>query len=169
MEALVDNGMEQYEPLLNLRDWLVENRDDPQYRQLRLRNGGDGKGPYNIETRAFLLKELLKAQKSSGERLLSSQELKAIQVIWQMDGFAKNAYEIYYQVYENQNEYNMNQKDEMKQRQTTQLAEICARHGVNADKMLNLVKNEKDKRLMRKRSNMQKLIENVIAEEVQSA
>jgi DNA sulfur modification protein DndC len=167
MEALIENGEEKYEPLLNLRDWLVDNREDPKYRQLKLRNGGEGKGPYNIETRAYLLKTLLEAQKSVGEKLISSQELKAIQVIWQMDGFAKNAYEIYYQVYENQNEYNMNKKDELKQNQTNQLTELCIKHGVNADKMLNLVKNEKDKRLMRKRSNMQKLIENIISEELQ--
>ncbi|MBL7689988.1 MAG: DNA phosphorothioation system sulfurtransferase DndC [Flavipsychrobacter sp.] len=166
MEALIENGEERFEPLLNLRDWLSENRDKPEFRQLKLRSGADGKGPYNIETRAYILKKLLEAQKVVGEKMLSTQELKAIQVLWQLDGFATNAYEIYYQVYENKNEYNMNKKDLLKQSQLSQLSEICHAHGINAEKMLNLVKNEKDKRLMRKRGNMQKLIDNIITEEI---
>jgi DNA sulfur modification protein DndC len=166
MEALIDNGEEHLEPLLDLRDWLSENRNKDEYRQMRLRNGGKGKGPYNIETRCYLLERLLEAEKLSGERLITSQELKAIQVIWQMDGFNKSVYKIYYQVYEQLKSFKMTKKDDLKREQAEKLAEICKKQGINADKMQMLVKNEKDKRLLRKRYNMQKIIDNTITEEI---
>jgi len=166
MEALIDNGEEHLEPLLDLRDWLVENRNKDEYRQMRLRNGGKGKGPYNIDTRAYLLHRLLEAEKLSGEKLITTQEMKAIQIIWNMDGFNKNVYEIYYSVYEQLKQFDMTKKDELKKQQQDELAEICKTQGVNPNKMLNLVRNEKDKRLMRKRINIQKIIEKTISEEV---
>ena len=166
MEALIDNGEEHLEPLLDLRDWLVENRNKDEYRQMRLRNGGKGKGPYNIDTRAYLLHRLLEAEKLSSEKLITTQEMKAIQIIWNMDGFNKNVYEIYYSVYEQLKQFDMTKKDELKKQQQDELAEICKTQGVSPDKMLNLVRNEKDKRLMRKRINIQKIIENTISEEV---
>jgi DNA sulfur modification protein DndC len=165
MEALIDNGEEHLEPLLELRDWLVDNRNKDKYRQMRLRNGGKGKGPYNIQTRQYILKRLLEAQKISGEQLLTSQELKGIQVIWQMDGFDANAYQIYYEVYDEKKIYSMTPKDKLKQKQKEELADLCLKNKVNPDKMLNLVKNEKDKRLLRKRNNIQKIIAETIREE----
>lgn len=165
LEAMIDNGEEKYLPLLELRDWLYDNRDKDEYRQMKRRNNTDGKGPYNIATRGLILAKLLNAQKVTGERLISSQELKAIQVIWQMDGFGQNAYEIYYQIYNDQTQFKMNKKDNIKQQQATALSEICQKNGVKVETMLNLVKNEKDKRLMRKRIPLQKIIEDTIAKE----
>lgn len=165
LEAMIDNGEEQYLPLLELRDWLYENRDKDEFRQMTRRNKQEGKGPYNIETRGLILNMLLNAQKAIGERLISSQELKAIQVIWQMDGFGQNAYEIYYQIYNDQTQFAMNKKDDIKQQQADALSEICKRNGIKVETMLNLVRNEKDKRLMRKRVPLQKIIEETIAKE----
>lgn len=165
MEALIENGEEYLEPLLEFRDWLADNRDKDEYRQMRLRNGGKGKGPYNIDTRCFLLQRLLEAQKTTGEKLISSQELKAIQIIWQMDGFNRNVYEIYFEVYEELKHRDMTKKDRIKVEQQEQLSDICQKHKINADKMITLVKNEKDKRLLKKRIRIQQIIENTITEE----
>ena len=59
----------------------------------------------------------------------------------------------------------MTQKDKLKQEQQDELEKLCSKHKVDADKMMNLVKNEKDKRLLRKRLNIQKIIEKTITEE----
>lgn len=166
MEALIDNGEEHLEPLLELRDWLVATRSDDQYRQMRLRNGGEGKGPYNIETRAYILKQLLEAQKVSKEKLITTQELKAIQVIWQMDGFNHNVYEVYYDVYGNQNLEEMTQKDKLKQEQQEALQKLCEENAVSFEKISNLVKNERDKQFLRKRVKIQGIIAKAIEEEV---
>lgn len=168
MEALIENGEEHLEPLLDLRDWLADNRDKDEYRQMRLRNGGKGKGPYNIDTRQYILKRLLEAQKVSGEKLITTQELKAIQIIWQMDGFYRNVYEIYYEVYqESKNDAIMTKKDILRKQQKDTLSELCQKTGIDPEKMLTLVKNEKDKKLLRKRVSILKTIETVISQEVE--
>jgi len=164
MEALIDNGEENLEPLLEMRDWLLDNRPREDLRQMRLRSGKPGKGPYNIQTRGHLLKMLFEAEKESGEKLITSQELKAIQIVWQMDGFNKNAYKIYYDVYKHDKEFEMTAKDKLKLKQQEALAAICKKNKINSDLMMNLVKNEKDKRLLRKRKSMQKIIEDIFNE-----
>lgn len=168
MEALIDNGEEHLIPLLELRDWLFENRNKDEYRQMRLRNGGKGKGPYNIQTRAFILKELLKAQKESEVPLITTQELKAIQIIWQMDGFNRNVYEIYYDVYNEIKNVAMTDKDKIRQEQRELLSEICTKHKIEPDRMHSLIRSEKDKKLMRKRLGIKKIIENIVTEELNS-
>lgn len=170
MEALIDNGEEHLEPLLDLRDWLAENRDKEEFRQMRLRNGGKGKGPYNIQTRSYILTRLLEAQKQSKIKLITPQELKAIQVIWQMDGFHENAYEIYFNIFnELKNDFAMTKKDELKKSQQEELSKLCEKHGIDPKKMINLVKNEKDKKLLRKRVPILKTIENILSQEAQES
>src|SRR5437016_2589947 len=39
MEGFIDAGFEHLEPLLKLRDWLVEHRNDAKNRMLERRNG----------------------------------------------------------------------------------------------------------------------------------
>ena len=93
MEALVDNGAEWMEVFLELRDYLIETRDNPQ--DYRSKYGRDGKlkpddrwGPYTPETRAEILRRVLRAQKMLREEwgeeveLISLRELMAIQAVW---------------------------------------------------------------------------------------
>lgn len=63
MEALIDNGDEWMEPLMEFRELLVEHRDDPNWRDTKRKNGQDGIGPYLPEKRAEMLEKLLLAQK----------------------------------------------------------------------------------------------------------
>lgn len=165
LEALIENGEEHLEPLLDLRDWLVDNRDDMKYRLGRLRNGGEGKGPYNINTREYLLERLLKAQKASGEKLITLQELKAIQVIWQMDGYNRNVFEIYYNVYKEFKSEVMSKKDTIKKQQRIQLRDFCRELQVDEDNMESLVRSEKDKKLLKKRKDIMKIIDDIIERE----
>ena len=60
MEALIDNGEEWMQPMLELRDWLVDNRDLDEFRMHRRRNGLPGKGPFTIDARSYVLESLLK-------------------------------------------------------------------------------------------------------------
>lgn len=109
MEALIDNGEEWMEPLMEFRDYLAEHRNDRDKRMYYRRNGlGGGKddwGPYTIEERANLLEMLLSAQKEIREegeefQLINYQELVAIQVTWYRDHyFDFNVSEIYNKVF----------------------------------------------------------------------
>lgn len=98
MTALVDNGQNWMQPLLDFRNRLVENRNLNENRSDTRRNGqpalredGTKNGNYEPPYRYQILKELLVVQKEiQKERphitLINNQELIAIQVIWNRDG-----------------------------------------------------------------------------------
>lgn len=59
----------------------------------------------------------------------------------------------------------MDKKEVLKKQQHQELASICEKNGIDIEKMNLLVKNEKDKRLLRRRVSILKNIEVVITEE----
>lgn len=108
MEALIENGEEWMEPLMELRDLLAASRDDESVRERKRRDGTEKEGnlgPYKAEFRARFLKLLLEAQKEiqleqPEINLINYQELVAIQVLWHRDNiFNHNVAEIYSQVF----------------------------------------------------------------------
>jgi len=112
MNALVNNGRNWMQPLLDFRNRLVENRNLPENRMDTRRNGtiavneeGENNGTYNITYRKEILRDLLSIQKEiQKERpditLINNQELIAIQVIWNRDMFFKDTVgDIYKEIY----------------------------------------------------------------------
>ena len=105
MEAMVDNGEEWLEPLLELRDYLAETQAPDrkkEVRDFRRRNGtvtfvegrvGPIPGPYVMSFRVEILRRLLRAQRDvalgapPGEKivLIQDAELVAIQRIWRRE------------------------------------------------------------------------------------
>ena len=112
MSAQVEKGQSWMAPLLTYRDLLIEGRNIPNNRMSTRRNGGsavneDGEnmGTYKPEYRAKLLRDLLEIQKEVQKEkpeleLINNQELIAIQVTWNRDGyFDKNVGDIYKEIY----------------------------------------------------------------------
>jgi DNA sulfur modification protein DndC len=112
MSALIKNGVNWMQPLLDFRNRLVENRNVSENRSETRRNGqlavdetGHNMGNYTMEYRIQLLRELLKIQKDTQQYrssidLITSQELIAIQVMWYRDGnFSTTVNDIYDEVY----------------------------------------------------------------------
>lgn len=96
LQGFVDVGKTQFLPLLEFRDWLVEIRNNPEYRQAERRNGliqyVNGKhipGPFTITTRKMILDRLLEMQSQYGEMLISPAEIEAIRAIWTEDIITK--------------------------------------------------------------------------------
>ncbi|PVW16571.1 DNA phosphorothioation system sulfurtransferase DndC [Marixanthomonas spongiae] len=99
MSALIDNGKEWMIPLLNFRNELVKDRNKSENRSSTRRNGmpavtedGHNQGNYNHGYMTKLLGRLLEVQRDVQEikpeiTLITNQELIAIQVIWNRDGF----------------------------------------------------------------------------------
>lgn len=99
MTALVDNGQNWMEPLLAFRNRLVEGRNISENRmdvrrnnQIAVREDGTNNGTYTSLYRYQILKDLLLVQKEiQKERphitLINNQELIAIQVTWNRDGY----------------------------------------------------------------------------------
>jgi DNA sulfur modification protein DndC len=99
MTSLVSNGQNWMQPLLDFRNRLVENRNLTENRKDKRRNGqiavredGSNNGTYEETYRYQILKDLLTVQMEiQKERpyitLINNQELIAIQVTWNRDGF----------------------------------------------------------------------------------
>lgn len=92
LQGFIDVGKTEYQPLIDFRDWLVEIRDQDQYRQANRRNGKltikggkHIKGPFTIEARQMMLKRLLQVQNTFGEELISQQEIEIIKQCWTDD------------------------------------------------------------------------------------
>lgn len=169
MQSLIDNGEQHLTSLIEIRNWLVENRNDDQYRTGVLRNGGKGKGPYNIQTRGFLLSQLLKAEKDSREKLITQQELKAIQIIWDRDGYNENVYKIYYEIYNEliDKDTTMSNHDEIKKAQDAKVVQLCKDYEVDASFISKLLKKERYRSLQLGKVSMNTEIKEAIEKELQ--
>ena len=92
LQGFVDVGKTEYQPLIDFRDWLVEIRNKPEYRQVTRRNGTvtikSGKhipGPFTVEARQMILAKLLEIQTAYGSELISQEEIDLIKQIWSED------------------------------------------------------------------------------------
>lgn len=93
MEAFIEAGHEQLEPLLDLRDWLAEIRNDATRRMAHRRSGKvthlrDGSlipGPFTLAAREEILERLLSTQALAGLSLVTLAEIDIIRRIWAED------------------------------------------------------------------------------------
>lgn len=65
-----------------------------------MKNGEFGRGPFTLETRKEMLRRLLQLQKSSGFELISEEELKFIDKVWEQEGdlTCRAVVDIYFEV-----------------------------------------------------------------------
>lgn len=85
MANLIDNGYSELEELYKFRNWILEFRDNVDYRCTYRRNGVKGLGPFTLDARKIILEKLLKAEKKSGMKLISDKEIKRIYQLWDID------------------------------------------------------------------------------------
>ena len=94
--------------LIELRDFrnkLLEMRESSQYRDTKRRNGAVykkadgtfGLGPFKLEARRLILRELLELENRTGLELITEEELKVIDKMWDEEGdlYCRNLVEIY--------------------------------------------------------------------------
>ncbi len=108
LKAFIDKGESWLVPLKEYRDWLLEMRTTPGTREYKRRNGtvyrksdgSFGEGPFTMETRKQMLRKLLQLEKETKLNLISMEELKQIDLMWDKEGdlSRRNLVEIYYEV-----------------------------------------------------------------------
>lgn len=171
MEGLIDNGEDWMEPLIDIRDFLVETRDNPEkYREKLLRNGSYNEkkwGPYKKETRVEILRKLLIAQKSINEienlQLITQQELIAIQHRWLREGINKPFIsEIYNEIFNIK--LDMSKHEEKYRQEDELLRKSCKQDEKQFELIKDLLAIQKTKTLMLKKRGLQSDIENRINE-----
>ena len=92
LEGLVDSGHEEFEPLIEFRNWLMEIRNNsnnrlPFSRQGRTRVSKENinTGPFTLETRRVILDKLLSLQQETRMDLISTKEVFFIKRQWERD------------------------------------------------------------------------------------
>lgn len=104
----IENGSTELIPLRDFRNKLLAYRSNPDMREKKRRNGAvyetsDGElgfGPFTMEARRTILKELLELEVATGFELITEGELKAIDKMWEHEGdlYRRTLVELYYEV-----------------------------------------------------------------------
>ncbi len=105
LNGFIRSGHRELIPLAEFRKWLMSIRDVEKYREKKRRNGtvyetkqGDmGYGPFTWEARQLILERLIKTQEQMGYELITIEELKAIDEIWdnELDFSRRTLVELY--------------------------------------------------------------------------
>ncbi|MCL0102030.1 DNA phosphorothioation system sulfurtransferase DndC [Dehalococcoidia bacterium] len=185
MEALIDNGEEWLEPLLDLRD-LLSSTQDPEakirYRGHKRRGGkisykedGDiARGPYHLDFCRLLLRRLLEAQqavsrdpKGSELELISLAELHEIRRIWRNErsDWADSVPTIHYSVMERHIDWPVDDSPTFDTDDETLLQEICEREGVPLPLVTKLLDTERQHQGMARRAGVFDRLSRVLAED----
>lgn len=108
LNGFIRSGHRELIPLAEFRRWLMEIRDIGTYREKKRRDGtvyrtanNDlGYGPFNWEARKMILRRLLETQKEINYELITEDELRAIDRIWdeEKDLSRRALVELYYDV-----------------------------------------------------------------------
>ncbi|MFZ2899758.1 MAG: DNA phosphorothioation system sulfurtransferase DndC [Saprospiraceae bacterium] len=167
MDGLIENGEEWMEPLADIREFLVETRDNPEiYREKRRRDGTiheDYWGPYKFDTRVEILKKVLKAQKeigpAEGVELITHQEMVLIQYHWFRDCFFKTKVStIYNEIFNSQ--FDMSKQEEKIKQEIELLKKSCEQEPKDVELIQDLLALQKTKTLLIRKRGLQADIEN---------
>lgn len=105
----IQKGSTELIPLRDFRNWLVSIRQNPEYRDTKRRDGSvyykaDGTfgfGPFTMWGRQQILRRLLELQRDTQMELITMEELKVIDQMWDNEGDLSKRLlvDTYYEVY----------------------------------------------------------------------
>lgn len=108
LKNFIDKGESSLIPLRDFRNWLLDIRNNPEYRDRRRRNGSvyenkDGElgfGSFSMKGRYEILKKLLELEVSTGMNLITIDELRTIDKMWENEGdlTRRRLVDLYYKV-----------------------------------------------------------------------
>jgi DNA sulfur modification protein DndC len=192
MEALIENGEDWLEPLLEFRNELAETQIPEkklEFRDYRRMNGkvkfmerGNTReiipGPYTLEYSKKLLTKLLKAQKSVRENgpnpnfsLIQLEELQEIRRIWmtQKSDWDDSVAKIYEEVMGEHLDWTKDDHGSFTQIEQDLLKKICDEHKLPLRLVTKLLDVEQQMQGMTRRSLIFKRIDEVLSEDWISA
>jgi DNA sulfur modification protein DndC len=185
MEAMVENGEEWLEPLLDFRNRLSSLQDSalwPSIRKYKRRDGRvkskDGApqpwGPYTIEARKDLLRGLLEAQRTiaiaeghAKTELIRKDELEAIRTLWRLEehDWGDSVPAIYKEVIGKPVEWIRYETPIFSSDEQEVLRAICDRHGLPIEMVAKLIEVERSFQGMSRRASIQRRLASVFEED----
>jgi len=149
LKNFIDHGATELIPLRDFRNWLVELRANPEARDYRRRNGsvylnasGDyGRGPFTLTARKEILRRLLKLEIETGFELITLDELKMIDKMWEDEGdlTRRSLVEIYYEVKGQRLPWDQYKHAKYDDEMLKKIASLCEKHDVPFDLMSKLM------------------------------
>ena len=188
MEAMIENGEEWLEPMLEYRDLLASTQDPAVKSQLRefkrrdgrvwlKKDGGISRGPYKLEVRKDLLRRLLEVQKqvrangpNPHEHLINPEELQQIRRLWRWEeqDWQDSVPKIYREVMGENLEWPADEQSSFSDEERNLLDAICDRHGVPSKMVAKLLDVERQFHGMSRRSSIHQRISSVFEEDWRS-
>lgn len=165
MRSLIKNGREWMQPLYDFRIELDSERNAIENRMPFRRDGRravNDMGPYIFSYRAKILRRLLEVQHELQQRdpkikLISDQELIAIQVNWYRDfNFGHQVSEIYNSIYKESFSMEENEKNKL---EAELMREVCKNNPDEGELIEQLLLLQKSKSLMQRRRGLKNEIE----------
>ena len=165
MRSLIKNGREWMQPLYDFRIDLDTERNVIENRMPFRRDGRravNDMGPYIFSYRAKILHRLLEVQHELQQRdpkikLISDQELIAIQVNWYRDfNFGYQVSEIYNSIYKESFSMEENEKNKL---EAELMREVCKNNPDEGELIEQLLLLQKSKSLMQRRRGLKNEIE----------
>lgn len=176
IHGFIESGESWLQPMADFRDMIKEMRE--QRVEYRVPNSSriGGYGPFTLTARKKILKKLMEADKKVYEtykqRLIKSEELWAIQKLWQFDGDRENSVsQIYTEVFKVQAKRLKKPKEDINKRieEEIYLLDLCEEYGVSFDVLQRLMFIEKDLTKMRRRNGLYKRIDNELSRSVKAS
>lgn len=184
MEAMIDNGGDWMQPMLEFRDWLAETQDPAKkhlYRDFKRRTGQvtvkDGKlirGPYMLSFCKDILRQLLYTQLAVQEdgpnaqmELITEAELHEIRRIWRTErqDWEDTVPQIYAKITGKQLDWLQDDIGAFSAQEYRLLGEICTTNDLPTDLVARLLEQERQMQGMHRRSGIFQRIDNVLGEE----
>ena len=184
MEALIDSGEDWMQPLLELRDWLARTSQPEtkhEYREVRRRNGqiqqwGENEdkivwGPYKLEVRRDILRNVLEAQEKVRQtgpdadiELISQDQLHEIRRIWRVEegDWEDSIPRIYHEVTGRDLEWIQEDAPTSSDVDERVLVDVCEGHGVAAGLMRELMDLQRKLQGLGRRHGVQNEIERIL-------
>ena len=174
LKNFIDHGATELIPLRDFRNWLVELRSNSKARDYRRRNGsvylmanGEyGRGPFTMETRKEILRRLLQLEVETGFDLITMDELKMIDKMWEDEGdLSRRALvEIYAEVKGSQLPWDSYRQAKYDEETLALLQQLCERYDVPFELMSKLMISVDNSKFYTRSSVTAKHVERILNE-----
>ena len=188
MEAMIDNGEEWMQPLLDFREFLAETTVPKNKKRFRSIRGRDGRvffkkngeiaaRQYELQTSKEMLKELLEAQQEIRElgpdqnmSLISEEELHEIRRLWRIErqDTADSVPKIFREVNGYDLDWPMDDNLHFDDEHETLLKSLCAEYDIPFELIAQMLEEERNAYGMARRAEIHKRIASVLGWEWRS-
>jgi len=172
LNGFIKTGHRELIPLAEFRTWLMSIRDVAEYREKKRRDGkiyetksGDlGFGPFTWEARKMILRRLIETQNEIKYPLITLDELKAIDEIWdkELDVSRRALVDLYFKLTGERLPWDKYKETLIDDDTVNQIENLCKEYDVPSELIRNMIlavhqtKNYSNPKIMR--TNLEKLL-----------